>query len=329
MPVAPKTTTSRSRSFTTADDTPSNLQAYCRRAHSDHPAASARRGRHPSRRRDRSACASTSPRPARRSAAPPDAPRLAAALVHVAPPDPRAGRALPADHSRHARLRLVGGAAARLRQARRWPTTSSHLLDALELDRVRLMGHDWGGWCGFLMCMKRAGALRALPRAQHPAAWGTPQPAHRLETWRFWYSGAGQPDRRLARARTPATSAPTFAPSPRGRTSGPTRTSRPSPPSSASRERAGASRQLYRSFITREFTAMSSAAATADNRLTRRRCCSSGWTTSRSRRCSWTATTAPTPTTCGSIWCRTSATSSPRRRPRWSNERALRFFAEP
>jgi pimeloyl-ACP methyl ester carboxylesterase len=24
------------------------------------------------------------------------------------------------------------------------------LLDALELQRVRLVGHDWGGWTGFL-----------------------------------------------------------------------------------------------------------------------------------------------------------------------------------
>jgi pimeloyl-ACP methyl ester carboxylesterase len=29
------------------------------------------------------------------------------------------------------------------------------LLDALGLDRVRLMGHDWGGYVGFLLCLQR------------------------------------------------------------------------------------------------------------------------------------------------------------------------------
>ena len=28
------------------------------------------------------------------------------------------------------------------------------LLDALELDRVRLVGHDWGGFAGFLACLR-------------------------------------------------------------------------------------------------------------------------------------------------------------------------------
>jgi pimeloyl-ACP methyl ester carboxylesterase len=28
------------------------------------------------------------------------------------------------------------------------------LLDTLGLDRVRLMGHDWGGWVGFLLCLR-------------------------------------------------------------------------------------------------------------------------------------------------------------------------------
>src|SRR5918999_5304513 len=28
------------------------------------------------------------------------------------------------------------------------------LLDALELERVRLVGHDWGGWVGFLLCFR-------------------------------------------------------------------------------------------------------------------------------------------------------------------------------
>jgi pimeloyl-ACP methyl ester carboxylesterase len=48
------------------------------------------------------------------------------------------------------------------------------VLDALELDRVKLVGHDWGGWIGFLACMRapeRFGAFLALGIA-HP--WQTP-----------------------------------------------------------------------------------------------------------------------------------------------------------
>jgi pimeloyl-ACP methyl ester carboxylesterase len=30
------------------------------------------------------------------------------------------------------------------------------LLDALDLDRVRLAGHDWGAWIGFLLCLRHA-----------------------------------------------------------------------------------------------------------------------------------------------------------------------------
>lgn len=28
------------------------------------------------------------------------------------------------------------------------------VLDALDLERVKLVGHDWGGWIGFLLCLK-------------------------------------------------------------------------------------------------------------------------------------------------------------------------------
>ena len=53
-----------------------------------------------------------------------------------------------------------------------------NLLDALGLDRVKLIGHDWGGWVGFLLCIDPPRAGRALPRAQHPAALGQDRPAH-------------------------------------------------------------------------------------------------------------------------------------------------------
>jgi pimeloyl-ACP methyl ester carboxylesterase len=60
------------------------------------------------------------------------------------------------------------------------------VLDALGLERVKLVGHDWGGWIGFLLCLRepqrfeRYLALNILPpwvsvRAMLP------------HLWRFWY----------------------------------------------------------------------------------------------------------------------------------------------
>ncbi len=60
------------------------------------------------------------------------------------------------------------------------------VLDELGLERVKLVGHDWGGWLGFLLCLRapqrfeRYLALNILPpwvgaRAMAP------------HLWRFWY----------------------------------------------------------------------------------------------------------------------------------------------
>lgn len=61
------------------------------------------------------------------------------------------------------------------------------LLDALGLDRVRLIGHDWGGWLGFMLC------LRAPERFTHHLALNTvhPWPLHRRlvpNAWRYWHT---------------------------------------------------------------------------------------------------------------------------------------------
>ena len=60
------------------------------------------------------------------------------------------------------------------------------LLDALELPRVGLVGHDWGGWTGFLAC------LRAPERFRGFVALGIPHPfqkpdARLLQAWRGAY----------------------------------------------------------------------------------------------------------------------------------------------
>jgi pimeloyl-ACP methyl ester carboxylesterase len=60
------------------------------------------------------------------------------------------------------------------------------VLDELGLERVDLVGHDWGGWIGFLLC------LRAPERFRRYLALNilTPWPNRRAslaESWRFWY----------------------------------------------------------------------------------------------------------------------------------------------
>jgi len=60
------------------------------------------------------------------------------------------------------------------------------LMDALKLQRVRLVAHDWGGWAGFLLCMQaperfdRYLVLNMTHPYQHPDF-------RLLDVWRFWY----------------------------------------------------------------------------------------------------------------------------------------------
>jgi pimeloyl-ACP methyl ester carboxylesterase len=61
------------------------------------------------------------------------------------------------------------------------------LLDALELDRVRLIGHDWGGYVGFLLCIRRPERFERFVALNtgHPFV---PVDLRALSTmWRFWY----------------------------------------------------------------------------------------------------------------------------------------------
>jgi pimeloyl-ACP methyl ester carboxylesterase len=61
------------------------------------------------------------------------------------------------------------------------------LLDAIGVDRFRLVGHDWGGWAGYLICLReperveRYLALNIYP----PFVRVTPGAVRRF--WRFWY----------------------------------------------------------------------------------------------------------------------------------------------
>src|SRR5207244_666119 len=61
------------------------------------------------------------------------------------------------------------------------------LLDALGLDRVRLIGHDWGGWCGFLICIHHPQRVERFLALNIPPPWGKPDVRTFSSLWRFWY----------------------------------------------------------------------------------------------------------------------------------------------
>ncbi|MFD9465728.1 alpha/beta fold hydrolase [Streptomyces sp. NPDC060027] len=61
------------------------------------------------------------------------------------------------------------------------------LMDEMGLEKARLIGHDWGAWTGFHLC------LRAPERFSHYLALNMmhPWPLHRRlmpQSWRFWYT---------------------------------------------------------------------------------------------------------------------------------------------
>ncbi|QNS06189.1 alpha/beta fold hydrolase [Streptomyces xanthii] len=61
------------------------------------------------------------------------------------------------------------------------------LLDALALDRVHLIGHDWGAWAGFHLCLRAPQRVRRFLALNMMHPW----PRHRRllpQAWRFWYT---------------------------------------------------------------------------------------------------------------------------------------------
>jgi pimeloyl-ACP methyl ester carboxylesterase len=61
------------------------------------------------------------------------------------------------------------------------------VLDALGLERVRLMAHDWGGWSGFLACQTAPERFEAFLALGTPRPAGRPSPRQMREIWRFAY----------------------------------------------------------------------------------------------------------------------------------------------
>jgi pimeloyl-ACP methyl ester carboxylesterase len=61
------------------------------------------------------------------------------------------------------------------------------LLDVLELDRVRLVGHDWGGWCGFIICLRHPERIERFLPLNIPPPWGKLDLKTLRGLPRFWY----------------------------------------------------------------------------------------------------------------------------------------------
>lgn len=60
------------------------------------------------------------------------------------------------------------------------------LLDALGLDRVRLVGHDWGGFIGFLACLGHPERISHFMPLSIPHLWppeGPPDPRRLAQAW--------------------------------------------------------------------------------------------------------------------------------------------------
>jgi pimeloyl-ACP methyl ester carboxylesterase len=62
-----------------------------------------------------------------------------------------------------------------------------NLLDALGLDKVRLVGHDWGGWIGFLIAFRAPERFERYVALNIPTPWANRDPRNFLDIWRFWY----------------------------------------------------------------------------------------------------------------------------------------------
>jgi pimeloyl-ACP methyl ester carboxylesterase len=61
------------------------------------------------------------------------------------------------------------------------------VIDALGLDRVRLMAHDWGGMAGFLAAIRHPARFDRYIALGIPPPFPTGEPKDLLQIWRLWY----------------------------------------------------------------------------------------------------------------------------------------------
>jgi pimeloyl-ACP methyl ester carboxylesterase len=62
------------------------------------------------------------------------------------------------------------------------------LLDALEIESVRVIGHDWGGWTSFLLGIEHPERIERMVVCNSPHPWPRIEPGVLAESWRSWYA---------------------------------------------------------------------------------------------------------------------------------------------
>jgi pimeloyl-ACP methyl ester carboxylesterase len=60
------------------------------------------------------------------------------------------------------------------------------VLDAIGVRQFLLAGHDWGGWIGFLICLRHPGRVRRFVALNIPHPFQSPD-SRLIHLWRFWY----------------------------------------------------------------------------------------------------------------------------------------------
>jgi len=131
------------------------------------------------------------------------------------------------------------------------------LMDVLGLERVRMLAHDWGGWIGFILCVRAPERFSHYVPLNIAHLWGKTNLGTVAATWRFWYQAvlASPIGPRLLQSR------PGFvdriiqggSPNPQAWTREDLEAfSRPLQEPA----RARASQQLYRTFLVKEFPAI-------------------------------------------------------------------------
>jgi pimeloyl-ACP methyl ester carboxylesterase len=62
------------------------------------------------------------------------------------------------------------------------------LLDVLEIERIDLAGHDWGGFTSLLLAARHPERFRRVVALSTPHPWVEVTPRLALEMWRAWYA---------------------------------------------------------------------------------------------------------------------------------------------
>jgi pimeloyl-ACP methyl ester carboxylesterase len=64
------------------------------------------------------------------------------------------------------------------------------LLDALQIERVRVIGHDWGGWTTMMLALEHPKRVERMIVIDAPHPWPRLRPSLIPELWRSWYATA-------------------------------------------------------------------------------------------------------------------------------------------